>query len=297
MKGTVFDIQRMSVHDGPGIRTTVFLKGCPLRCLWCHNPESHKRIPELAFYESQCIGCGECIQICKNHEIVDGEHRINREKCISCGTCAESCTGALKILGKIYDVESVMKEVRKDLRFYENSGGGLTVSGGEPLMQADFVAALLKKAKEEGMHTCLETTGYVKQEVLLATVPYVDLYLYDYKETDSERHRKFTGGGNERIFENLFALDKIGASIILRCPIIPGLNDREEHLTGIAETANRLKNIRMVHIEPYNSFGEGKSESIGKEYSLKGLKMPEDDTVERWIAFVQERTAVQVIRS
>lgn len=297
IKGIVFDIQRMSVHDGPGIRTTVFLKGCPLRCVWCHNPESHKSTPELAFYESQCIGCGECLEICKNHKLTDGQHEIDREACVFCGECADACTGALRILGKTYDVESVMKEVRKDIRFYENSGGGLTVSGGEPLMQADFALALLKQAKEEGMHTCIETTGYVRPEVLLSTVPFVDLYLYDYKETDSDRHKEFTGGRNERILENLFVLDEMGASMILRCPIIPGLNDREEHLAGIAETANKLKNIKMVHIEPYNSFGEGKCDSIGKEYSLKGLKMPEDEIVDQWISFVRARTDVEVVKS
>lgn len=296
-KGIVFDIQRMSVHDGPGIRTTVFLKGCPLRCLWCHNPESGSKAPELAFHESQCIGCGECLTVCENHRSEDGKHLIDRENCRACGECAEACTGALELLGKEMDVSQVMNKVLRDRAFYASSGGGLTLSGGEPLMQAEFALAILKKAKEEGLHTCLETTGFVKREVLLSVLPYVDLFLYDYKETDSARHKEFTGAGNELILENLFALDEAGASIILRCPMIPGLNDTKEHLFGIAKTANQLKNIQMIHIEPYNSFGEGKSESIGKVYPLKGLKMPEDETVAEWIKTVSGETSVPTVKN
>lgn len=297
--GTVFDIQRMSVHDGPGIRTTVFLKGCPLRCLWCHNPESNRVKPELAFYENLCIGCGDCMEACPNgcHSLSEKGHGIDRSHCAACGVCESACTGALKVIGKIYTVEEVMYEVRKDVRYYRTSGGGMTVSGGEPLMQPEFACALLAAAKAEGLHTCIETAGYVSWEALEKAAPLVDLFLYDIKETDPERHKQYTGVRNERIRENLIRLDEMGCSVIMRCPMIPGLNDREDHLQGIAALANRLKHVQMIHIEPYNSFGESKSKSIGAEYALKGLEMPEDEQVERWVHTVQKYTGVPVIRS
>lgn len=299
MKGIVFDIQRMSVHDGPGIRTTVFLKGCPLRCLWCHNPESKHRRPELAFYENLCIGCGDCLEACPNrcHTLVDGEHRIDRTACVQCGACERVCTGALKIVGRESTVQEVMREVMKDVRFYKTSGGGMTVSGGEPLMQADFAIALLRAAKEEGLHTCVETAGHVQKEALMEAAPLVDLFLFDVKETDPERHREYTGVDNRRILENLFALDAAGRPLIMRCPIIPGLNDRDEHLKSVAELANRLNHVQAIHIEPYNSFGEGKSRSIGVDYALHGIEMPEDEQTARWCETVRACTKVPVMKS
>lgn len=299
MEGIVFDIQRMSVHDGPGIRTTVFLKGCPLRCLWCHNPESHRAKPELAFCETQCIGCGVCLDSCANgcHTVVDGLHVIDRAACTCCGRCARECTGALAVIGRSYTVDEVMRAIRRDVSFYQTSGGGVTVSGGEPLMQPDFAYAILAAAQGEGLHTCLETTGYAREEVLLKIASVVDLVLYDFKETDSDRHLAYTGGRNEKILENLFALDRAGKQTILRCPIIPGLNDREAHLRGIAALANRLRHVQMIHIEPYNSFGEGKCRSIGREYALGGLNMPEPDVVVQWIDLVRADTDVPVVKS
>ena len=299
MEGMVFDIQRLSVHDGPGIRTTVFLKGCPLRCVWCHNPESNAIQPQLAFHENLCIGCGNCFAICPNqcHALNNGRHEIARAQCAGCGLCVQACTGALEILGKRCTVEEVMKEVRKDASFYRTSGGGVTVSGGEPLMQPDFTYELLSAAKKEGLHTCLETSGYGPLQTILKFSSAVDLFLYDVKETDSKRHLKFTGVENQQILENLFAIDELGASSILRCPIIPGFNDRDGHFNSIAKLANQLRHVCMIHVEPYNSFGEGKAQSIGSQYALKGVQPPEEERVAEWVNLIQAKAHVPVVKN
>ena len=295
-KRTVFNIQRFCINDGPGIRTTVFLKGCMLRCLWCHNPESNSPTPQLMLHKINCIGCGECVQSCPKglHSFdSDGQHKIDRALCTSCGTCADACVGALEICGKDMTVDEILAEVMKDESFYKNSGGGMTISGGDPLFSPAFTLELLKKAKDKGLHTCIETCGHAKWEDVEALIPYVDLFLWDVKETDSLRHKEYTGVSNERIMENLRRLDAAGAEIILRCPIIPGYNDREEHLLSIGRLAEELSSVVEVNVEPYHPMGSSKSEELGEEYPLQNIPFPEKETVARWIdtvASVTEKT-------
>jgi len=297
-KGVIFNIQKFCVNDGPGIRTTVFFKGCPLRCIWCHNPESNQAKKEIFFDAKKCIGCGACLKTCEKclHQIgSEGEHLYDRGQCVACGVCAENCVaGALEQVGEDKTVEEILAEVKKDEVFYQTSGGGMTVSGGEPLAQFAFVKELLKRAKEEGLHTCMETCGYTTEEKIREIAPLVDLFLFDYKETDAKRHEEYTGVSNEQILKNLFLLDELGVKTILRCPIIPTLNDRDDHFAGIAATANQLKNVQEIHIEPYHPLGSGKSEMLGKEYRLKGLTFPEESTVTEWIAKIQAQTEITV---
>lgn len=266
MNGTIFDIQRFCVHDGPGIRTTVFFKGCPLRCIWCHNPESQKKKAEIAYYPQKCIGCGGCIAVCPEncHTLAEG-HCFDRTNCIACGKCAEACVAdSLELLGKTETAEKILKEVLRDRPFYQNSGGGLTVSGGEPLMQSDFLLELLKGAKSEGLHTCLETCGFSSKEVLRETAQYTDLFLFDIKETDDVRHQKLTGVPFTPILENLRYLNSLGAAIILRCPLVPEINDREEHMEKIALLAAELE-VQEVNVMAYHRLGDGKYDAIGTE--------------------------------
>jgi len=296
-KSLVFNIQKFSINDGPGIRTTVFLKGCMLNCLWCHNPESKSPKPQLMFHEQRCIGCGSCLKVCPNgvHTMGEnGEHLIDRTKCTACGKCAEACVGALEIVGKEMTVEEVLKEVIKDKVFYDNSGGGMTVSGGEPLMHPEFTLALFKAAKEKGLHTCMETCGCVKWDIIEAMVPYVDLFLWDVKETDSERHKEYTGVSNELILENLHKLNAAGGKIVLRCPIIPGYNDRTEHLQAIGALAEELENVQRVDVEPYHPLGKSKSEGLGKTYPLEELTFPAEEVVKAWIAVISAGTVKPV---
>lgn len=296
-KSIVFNIQKFSINDGPGIRTTVFLKGCMLNCIWCHNPESKSAKPQLMFRKDRCIGCGACLKACPRgvHSIGEnGEHLINREACIACGKCVEACVGALEIAGKEMSVEEILKEVMKDKVFYDNSGGGMTISGGDPLMRPRFTLALLKGAKEKGLHTCIETSGFARWEDIEAMVPYVDLFLWDVKESDSANHKEYTGVPNERILENLHKLDAAGAGIILRCPIIPGYNDREEHLKAIGKLAEELVNVQRVDVEPYHPLGKSKCESLGKAYPLEELTFPADETVKEWIRIIAAQTSKPV---
>ena len=297
MKGMVFDIQKFSIHDGPGIRTTVFLKGCPLKCLWCHNPESQQSGQEISFMPEKCIGCGWCFKNCpqKAHVMEDGKHVLRRELCIRCGKCTEKCyAGANTQIGKEMTVDEVIAEVLKDKPFYETSNGGMTISGGEPMAQFKFTQALLKEAKKHKLHTCLETSGFAASEKLLRIREDVDIFLFDYKESDSAKHLEFTGVPLADIVSNLLELDRLGSKIILRCPVIPGCNDTPLHFEGIANFASRLSNVIEVNILPYHPLGKSKSARIGKIYPLENndfTGMPEEMN---WIDTIQSMTQVPV---
>lgn len=277
MNGIIFNIQRFCVNDGPGIRTTVFLKGCPLSCAWCHNPESQKKERQIMFYAEKCVGCGECRNLTPD---------CTDFICIN---------GAKEICGREIGTDEVIAEVLKDKSFYDNSGGGITLSGGEPLYQLEFSLSILEKAKQNGIHTAVETCGICSPSQMTELAVNTDLFLLDYKETDLALHRKFTGADNGPITENLKLLQGLGKSVVLRCPLIPGFNDREEHFRGIADTANRFSCIEHVEIEPYHSLGLGKYEALGRE-SVK-IPLPEAEQIEKWLKKISSMTEKTVKRA
>ncbi len=267
MQGHIFNIQRFSINDGQGIRTAVFFKGCPLRCLWCHNPESQKISPELLFSGDKCIYCKKCGSVCENgvHSFGD-THSLSREKCISCGKCIEICpVKCLSTAGKTVTADEVIKEVLRDKIFFDESGGGITLTGGEPFMQYDFMLEILRKAKEKKLNTAVETCGFTDRKKMLSAAEYIDVFLFDYKLTSSALHKKYTGVGNEKILENLKALNDNGSKIVLRCPVIPSVNDTEEHFKGIGETAEALENITGIEVAPYHELGLSKLMRMGKK--------------------------------
>ena len=292
--GRIFDIQRFSVHDGPGIRTTVFMKGCPLRCLWCHNPEGISTSTHLSYTPNSCIGCAACTRVCPEdaHEIdSDGRHALKRDRCVVCGRCVEECfSGALELVGREVSVAQVMDEVLRDRDFYETSGGGLTLSGGEPLAQIAFTEALLARARGEKVHTAVETCGHASEDHVLRIRELVDLFLYDLKETDGRRHREYTGVSNARILGNLKALHDAGAKIVLRLPIVPGMNDREDHFEAIAALTDALPDLCGVEIMPYHKLGASKSDRMGiAAVGQKSWRTPETEEVAGWKASLERR--------
>lgn len=286
--GRVFDIQRFSIHDGPGIRTTVFLKGCPLRCLWCHNPEGIRPEPLLSFAADKCIACGNCVDACTNQAHVINEQKVHifhREKCAACGDCAEVCPSrALELVGREFTCEEVLEQVLRDRLFYESSGGGMTLSGGEPLLQIDLAEALLSEAKNAGIHTAVETTGHMTFDRLARVIPHTDLFLYDLKETNDSMHRRFTGVPPKSILENLKKLHDTGASILVRLVIVPGLNDRHDHFEEVARIVKPLTGLLGVEVMPYHGLGISKRERFGFESDGSDDPVPpSQQTVADWI--------------
>lgn len=292
--GRIFDIQRFSIHDGPGIRTTVFLKGCPLHCLWCSNPESIDPKPQLSYLADKCVACGECFKVCKPAALSKdptGKPLVDREKCSDCGDCGPACDPkALELVGRDMDVEEVMEVVLRDRDYYAQSGGGLTLSGGEPLFQPDFAEELLHAAKGRGLHCCVETSGYAAWDVFERLRLVVDLWLFDVKESDPHLHAKFTGRELGTILDRLRRLHDSGARILLRCPMIPEHNVRPGHLDGIAELSRRLPNLAGVELLPYFDLWRGKLPRFGLTSELpETVKPPARETVLGWNAYLRQR--------
>jgi pyruvate formate lyase activating enzyme len=281
MTGIVFDIKKFSIHDGPGIRTTVFLKGCPLSCWWCHNPEGQAERPELILRPERCIGCGVCLDICGQDAITCDNGRVvtDRARCTACGVCAEACYAAVReIVGREMSVTEVVDEIERDAAFYEESGGGVTFSGGEPLSQPDFLSELLRASKARGLSTALDTCGFGPWGALDRLREDVDLFLYDLKLMDDARHRALTGVSNKPILRNLERLSRCGHRIVIRVPIIPGLNDDGDNLREIGAFAVHLPSVEYVELLSYHRIGRDKYRRLGKSCPMLETDPP---TVER----------------
>jgi pyruvate formate lyase activating enzyme len=275
-EGFVFEIKRYAVDDGPGIRSTVFLKGCPLRCLWCHNPEGQILKPELMYRKNKCIGCQECSQVCPEGALTSSKKliSIDRRLCTLCGTCQGKCpNGAIEVVGKKLSVEAVLKEVIKDKVFFEESNGGVTFSGGEPLMQVGFLKKLLNGCGKEGVHTALETCGYASREDFDQIVEKVDLFLYDLKVMNNRVHKRYTGVSNRLILENLARLADSGCSIVVRFPVISGVNDDDENVSEMGDFLRR-NGVVDIQVLPYHRAGIEKYRSLGRRYRLNRVESP-----------------------
>jgi len=297
INGRLLEIQRMSTEDGPGIRTTVFLKGCKLRCVWCHNPESISSKPQLQWLKSNCISCQLCVSVCPNHALssLENEIIIDREACDSCGDCTEECpSGALEIMGKDVSVDELVKEVLKDVSYFEKSGGGITISGGEPTMQAGFVAEFMKKMKKNGIHTALDTCGLGTNASYEKILPYTDLILYDIKEINTEKHKEFTGSANEKILDNLKSISdwiKVNQSpkeLWIRTPIIPKTTDTEENILGIGKfiSENELHPARW-ELCAFNNLCNDKYLRLGNQWVFEKYELLEAEAMNHIVSIAQ----------
>jgi len=282
--GLVFNIQKYSIHDGPGIRTTVFLKGCPLDCWWCHNPESQSSQPQVTVVPGHCVQCGECWEVCPLHEFHPDRHlpHVDHEHCLRCGQCVAACpTGARQMIGRRMSVAEVLAEVLQDRLFYDESRGGVTISGGEPLLQLPFVRDLLAACRAEGLHTALDTCGFARAEDLLEIAALTDLFLYDLKMMDDARHRQYTGVPNELILRNLQLLSTVHQQIWIRVPIIPGVNDDAVNLDATAQFVATLRGVRQVTLLPYHELGVHKAARLGRARRLGPVDAPAPEHLER----------------
>ncbi|MDR1574278.1 MAG: glycyl-radical enzyme activating protein [Clostridiales Family XIII bacterium] len=274
MEGTVFNIQRYSIDDGPGIRTTVFLKGCPLRCPWCSNPESQNPRPELSYRYTSCVKCGTCVGVCPNGapSLTEDGIQIDRARCVACGACVKACLAeALTISGESMTLDKVWKVIRKDAVYYETSGGGVTCSGGEILSQPDFVAAVFKRCRDEGIHTCADTSGFGSPEALDKVLAYTDLVYFDLKLMDARRHAELIGAPLDIILQNLRTIAARGLPVVIRVPLVPTYNDSDENLSAIADTVSELVPDATVHVLPYHKYGANKYAAVGMRYTLDDL--------------------------
>jgi pyruvate formate lyase activating enzyme len=268
--GVVFDIKKYAVHDGPGIRTTVYLKGCPLSCLWCHNPEGQAGEPEIVYWERRCINCGRCVEVCPQGDAV-----LGAASCERCGRCVEVCpAGAREWIGRWMTVDEVMAQVERDVIFYDESGGGVTFSGGEPFNQPAFLGGLLAASREREIHTAVDTTGFAPAGVIRALAPGVDLFLYDVKLLDDEAHRRYTGVSNRLPLENLRWLAAEGYAIQIRVPIIPGITDGDDNLDAIGRLAGQL-NLEAIDLLPYHRTASDKYGRLQRDYTLAATRPPE----------------------
>jgi pyruvate formate lyase activating enzyme len=282
LKGVVLNIERFAIHDGPGIRTVVFVKGCPLRCLWCSTVDSQLMSPEMEYFANKCIKCKKCVEVCPTNAIRESdtdEIVTDRRYCDNCGKCAEVCsTGARKMVGEEMTVGQVLEEIEKDTLFYSNSGGGITLSGGEPTMQPEFSLGLLKTCKERGIHTAMETCGYVKWDILDEMLQYLDLVYMDIKHISPVEHKKLTTKGNRLILENArrVAAKYPGKPLIIRVPVIPGYNDTDENIASTAQFVRQLRRDCKIELLPYHKLGVPKYKALSKDYPLPDLEPPSE---------------------
>lgn len=309
-QGLIFNIQRFSIHDGPGIRTTVFFKGCPLRCFWCHNPEGRRPQPEIQFFPERCIGCGECLLKCLHHahKLDDNFHIFIRENCQACGACAETCySTALELTGRYVTVDQVMAEILRDRMFYETSKGGVTLSGGEPVLQSDFALALLQRCQSEDLHTAIETSGNYPWHELEKLLPEIDLIMMDLKLIDPIKHKAACGDSNERILANARRLALTDKPIIFRIPVVPTVNDSIEEIGAIVKFIQSLVELRMQHsngkekgaemrleLLPFHRLASDKYRSLGLEYRARNLEPPSKARM-RELAAIADIHGVEVV--
>jgi pyruvate formate lyase activating enzyme len=296
VQGTIFDIKKYAIHDGPGIRSTVFFKGCPLACRWCHNPEGMSIKSQRIYRQERCIGCGECIRICPNDAVSQTAEGVfwDLAKCDLCQTCADHCPSeAIEFVGRKLGVGEVMREIVKDIAFYDESGGGITLSGGEPLMQPDFLLRLLDACAELDLHRTVDTSGYADSELLMKVARRTNLFLYDLKVMDAVKHRDFTGVSNERILNNLKLLAQNNARIEVRVPIIPGINADAENIDRTAEFVSALPGVEQIAILPFHNSAGGKYSRLGMDCIASEIECPGEELLKN-IAARLENSGLQV---
>lgn len=282
----IFNIQKCSIHDGTGLRTLVFLKGCPLSCRWCANPESQSYQPDIMELPARCIGCGACEKVCPEGAIekIDDQYQINRTLCKRCYRCTDRCYAeSKKIAGKDYTIEELFAEIEKDRPFYSLYGGGVTFSGGEPLTHPVFLTAIAKKCRENGINVAIESCGHGVYEQFKTALPYVDQIFMDIKHIDPDVHQRLTGKGNELILENVRKIAEFGIPLTIRTPVVPNCNDTYENIGGIAEFIAQLPEVKEYELLPYHNLGESKYKSLGIPYTLEGVAPPPDEAIEKLV--------------